>query len=106
MPCPYSGKLLSAWSMPAPKAATANGHGSVALLKKSWYFWRGVRGAASLLRVVLKVAMTPKTRWFSSCWSCTWAFLRASSSAVVFWAGDVWSPDPAVAGGVELLGDA
>jgi hypothetical protein len=25
---------------------------------------------------------------------------------VVFWAGDVWSPDPAVAGGLELFGDA
>src|SRR5580658_1610317 len=94
--------------MPAPKAASAKGHGSLALLKKSWYFWPLVSGRASLLAVVLKVAITPKTLCFSCCLSCSSA-VGGSISAVfrvaMLGAGTAGGSDSTAGDGVPLFGD-
>ena len=71
---PIFGRVIVAWPIPAVKAARPKGHGSVTLLKKSWYFCPGVRGRASWLLVMLKAGMTPRTRWCSSCLRSCWPF--------------------------------
>src|SRR5579863_10184087 len=83
MPCPQSGLLFSACPIPATTPVSRKGQGSMALRKKSLNFCCGERGTASGLVVVLNVAMTPITRCFSCCLSCSSAFLRWASVAAI-----------------------
>src|SRR5579885_665906 len=87
MPCPQSGLLFSACPIPATTPVSRKGQGSMALRKKSLNFCCGERGTASGLVVVLNVAMTPITRCFSCCLSCSSAFSRSVFGGVD-WRGD------------------